>query len=80
MTEAQLEARQNRRMAAQDRFLGFYSIRERAAEVLVGEICRNGVTMFYINERGRDGHLTGKTRNFSREYDAISFLIRNHYV
>ena len=51
-----------------------------AAEALVGQLCREEKTIYYINVRSKQGRLTGATREFSHEYDARNFLIRNRYV
>lgn len=82
-TEQMLEARDRRRGAAQDRFLTRLEKRERKAESLVGELCRDGLTIHYINERSKSGRLTGHTREFTGPTgygSAISFLLRNRYV
>lgn len=78
--EATLEANHNRRMANEDRFLGRRERRELEAEHLVGEVIRSGRTVYYINERRRDGAITGRVREFIRFVDATDFLIRNYYV
>lgn len=69
----QLEASQNRRMAAEARYLDRLDAREEEAEALVGELVRGGKTVYYINARG------GKVREGKR-LELISFLIRNDYV
>jgi hypothetical protein len=69
--EQQLEANQNRRMAAQDRALSHLEKRENAAEKMIGELS-NG--KFYIYPVG------GKYRESKSQYELISFLIRNNYA
>jgi hypothetical protein len=71
--ERHLEARQSRRMAAEDRFLGRIEKLETAAYAMVGELCREGKTVFYIFPVG--GHYREGTRA-----ELISFLIRNNYA
>ncbi len=47
--------------------------REDAAEALVGELCRDGETIYYINLRN------GKTKEGFKS-ELIAFLVRNDYV
>jgi hypothetical protein len=68
--EQQLEANQNRRMQAQDRFLNRLEKREEAAEEMIGEL-NNG--KFYAWPIG------GKYREGTR-HDLIQYLIRNNYA
>ena len=75
-----LDARQSRRMATEARFLDRQDRREKEADALVGELCREGRTIFYINVRSKTGKLTGKTREFSKWSDAVGYLLRNRYV
>jgi hypothetical protein len=56
---------------------------EAKAEPLIGELVREGKVVYYINVRSLDGRLTGKTKEFTGpvgRYEAIDYLIRNHYV
>lgn len=79
----QSEARDRRRLRAEDRYLSRLEKREAAAERLVGELCRDGRTIPYINCLNAKGVPTGKTREFPGPTglgQAISFLIRNNYV
>jgi hypothetical protein len=69
----QLEARQNRRMAAEDRFLARMEKREAKAEKMIGELCREGVTVYYVCPVG--GRYSEGTRG-----ELVSFLIRNNYA
>jgi len=71
--ERMLDARQARRMASDDRFLGRIEKRETAAEQMIGELCRDGQTVFYIFPIG------GKYREGTRG-DLVAFLTRNNYV
>lgn len=75
-----LEGRQVRRMKEEDRFLDKLERRERAAEQMIGELCREGRTVFYINERSRSGTLTGRVREFGQRWLATDFLLRNNYA
>lgn len=68
-----LEARQSRRMAAEDRFLGRIERREAAADQMIGELCREGKTVLYVWPQG------GRYREGERG-ELISFLTRNNYV
>ena len=71
--ERQLEATQTRRMAAEGRYLARLEERERAAEAMIGELCREGREVFYVFPVG------GTYREGTRG-DLIRFLIRNSYV
>jgi hypothetical protein len=71
--ERHLEARMNRRLAAEDRALARIEKREAAAEVQIGELCRQGKPVFYIWPVG------GKYREGTRA-ELIAFLIRNNYA
>ena len=68
--DQQLNGRQARRMAAQDRYLARLEKREAVAEQMIGELS-NG--KFYVWPVG------GKYREGSRA-DLISFLFRNNYA
>lgn len=77
--ERELSAKSNRRAAGEARYLRRIERREESADRLIGELVRDGKTVFYINLRDRNGRATGKTREGSR-HDLISYLLRNHYV
>lgn len=71
--EADLDTRQLRRMRSEDRQLKQLEVQEAKAEKMIGELCRNGKTVYYVwftNSRYREG-------TFS---ELVQFLIRNHYV
>jgi hypothetical protein len=68
--EQQLEARQNRRMAAQDRFLGRIEKREADANAMIGELNSGKLYVWPVGGRYREG-----TRS-----ELIAFLIRNNYA
>ena len=67
----QLEASQNRRMAAQDRALASLEKREDAAEKMIGELS-NG--KFYVFPVG------GKYKESTNYGELIRYLIRNNYA
>lgn len=69
----QLEANQNRRMASQARFLNTIDAREEEAETMLGNLIREGKTVYYVMPVG------GKYREGSPP-ELIAFLIRNNYV
>jgi len=71
--EQQLNGIQNRRMAAQDRFLVRIEKREDDAEQMIGELCRNGQKVLYVFPIG------GKYREGTK-LELVSFLIRNNYA
>jgi hypothetical protein len=67
----QLEANQNRRMAAQDRALANLEKREDAAEKMIGELSSG---KFYVFPVG------GKYRESTNYGELIRYLIRNNYA
>ncbi|OCJ11481.1 hypothetical protein A6U87_27455 [Rhizobium sp. AC44/96] len=71
--DQQLDARQTRRMKSERRFLERMERRELAAEAMIGELCREGRTVFYAWPQG------GKYREGSRG-ELVSFLTRNRYA
>ena len=75
-----LEARYSRREKAFDRAMDRRERRERQAQPLVGQLMKEGVIVFYINVRSMKGFFTGKIKEFTDEWDAVQFLVRNHYV
>lgn len=81
--DERMDARQAARMKADGKFLDREERRGNEAERLVGELCREGQPVFYINVARRDGSLTGKTKEFPGQFgwsQAISYLMRNNYV
>ncbi|MCB5201692.1 hypothetical protein LH464_04265 [Neorhizobium sp. T786] len=68
--ERQLEARQSRRMHAEDRFLNRIEKREAAAEAMIGELNSGKL---YVSPVG------GKYREGTRA-DLIAFLLRSNYA
>lgn len=75
-----LENRERRRFASDQRAWDKMGRQQAEAEHLVGQLCREGETVYYINVRSKTGRLTGATREFSKRFDAVQFLIRNRYV
>lgn len=69
-TYQQLEARQSRRMAAEDRFLARIEKREAAAEQMIGELSSGKCYVWPVGGKYREG-----TRS-----ELVSFLIRNRYA
>lgn len=72
----QLEGNQNRRMASERRFmnnLDKLNAREDEAEAMLGNLIRNGKTVYYVMPVG------GKYREGGR-LELIAFLVRNNYV
>lgn len=81
--EQQLDAREARRLAAEHRYLTRLEKLEKlegAAEALVGRLCREGRTVFYINLTDRNGRPTGRIKESDSVYELIAYLIRNKYV
>lgn len=66
----QLEARQARRMAAEDRYLARIEKREAEAEKMIGELSSGKCYVFPVGGKYREG-----TR-----LELVSFLIRNNYA
>jgi len=77
--EALLNAKSNRRVAAEDRYMDRIEKKEAAAENLIGEINRDGKMVSYINQIDRSGRFTGKTIEGSK-LELVRYCIRNHYV
>lgn len=78
--ERELESRNNRRLAREDRFLTRAERRDAAAEALVGELCRDGCAVFYLNLIDRKGRFTGKTREAVSQFELVQYALRNNYV
>jgi hypothetical protein len=77
--EIQLEARLSRRLAAEGRMLDRYEILCNKAESLIGELVREGKTVYYINLRNLKGAFTGKIK-IGKFAELCDYLIRNRYV
>lgn len=68
--EKNLEAKQARRMKAEDRFLARIEKREAAAEAMIGELNSGKLYVYPVGGKYREG-----TRP-----ELIDFLMRNNYV
>lgn len=77
--DAILDTRQLRRMRAEGRYLDLREKQEAAAERYIGELCREGKTVYYINLQDRAGRYTGKTKEASWTA-LVDYLVRNDYV
>jgi len=71
--EEHLDRRETRRLAADARWLTRMERRWDAADAMIGELCREGRTVFYVSPQG------GRYREGTRS-DLIAFLIRNRYA
>jgi len=71
--EQQMEARQARRMASENRYHERMVAREDKADQMIGELCREGRTVHYVYPAG------GKYREGPR-HELIAYLIRNRYA
>jgi hypothetical protein len=72
-------ARNNRRLSLEDRHLARTEARENKAEKLIGQLVRDGRTVFYINKTDRNGSFTGQTIEGTQSY-LTDYLVRNRYV
>ena len=77
--EQLLENRHTTRMARDDRTVDRLERREREAEALIGELCKEGRQVFYINIKNGRGVNTGRIREGTRA-ELIAYLLRNGYV
>lgn len=68
--EKQLDAKQARRMAAQNKYLDRIERREAEAEKMIGELANGRCYIFPVGGKYREG-----TR-----YELVKFLIRNKYA
>jgi hypothetical protein len=71
--EERLEARERAIFRSGDRFMDRMERRWKAAEEMIGELCREGRAVFYVFPVG------GKYREGSRS-NLVDFLIRNNYA
>jgi hypothetical protein len=78
--ERQMDRNARRRNAADDRAIDRLDKQMTEAEQLVGELMRDGKTIFYICILKASGKHAGRTKEFDMRGDAINYLIRNHYV
>lgn len=68
-----LDAKQSRRMHVENRYLSRLEKMTVAAERMIGELCRNGATVYYVFPNG------GKYRE-GGFIELVDYLIRNKYV
>jgi len=78
--EQELDTRELRRLRADDRHLAKLERLEPKCEPLIGELCRDGTTVYYVNLTNRAGRFTGKTKESASHSELVDYLIRNHYV
>ena len=78
--EAQFDRNERRRFVSDQRAWDRMGRQLNDADALIGELMSEGVCVFYINVRSKNGKLTGKIRRFPNRSDARQFLIRNRYV
>jgi hypothetical protein len=72
--EQQLDTRQSRRMASENRYLCRLEKLEAKAEPMVGELCREGRTMYYCWPVG------GRYFESVSHSAVVDYLIRNKWV
>lgn len=75
----QLDTRELRRLRAEDRYLTRLEKLEKKAAPLIGELCREGQTVYYVNLANNRG-FTGKTKESNSHTELVNYLIRNKYV
>jgi len=71
--------RELRRLRAEDCTLTRLGKREKEVAPLIGELCREGKTVYYINLRRASGAMTGKTKESASFHELSDYLIRNNY-
>jgi len=72
--ERMLENRFSRRCLAEDRAMSRRERLEARAEKMIGELCRDGRTVYYVVQTN------GKVREANWKSDLVDFLIRRKYV
>lgn len=72
--DRRLDNLENRHFAADDRWLSKMDRMEKLAEPLIGELCREGKTVYYVNT------CNGKTREATNKHELVEFLGRNNYI
>ena len=77
--DASLDRRVNAMLRRDAKAFKRQASREDAADCLIGELCREGAVIFYVNLRDRSGRPTGKTKEGTR-LNLVAYLIRNRYV
>jgi hypothetical protein len=69
-----LDGRHLRRLTAEDKFLGRQEKLAAAAKPLIGELCRDGQTIYYV----LPGHRS--YRESTSYTDLVNYLARNKYI
>jgi hypothetical protein len=77
--DASLDRRVNAMLRRDAKAFDRQAALEEAADRLIGELCREGKNIFYVNLRDRHGHPTGKIKEDTR-LNLVAYLIRNRYV
>lgn len=77
--DASLDRRVNAMLRRDAKAFDRQAAREDAADRLIGELCREGKIIFYVNLRDQSGRPTGKTKEDTR-LKLVTYLIRNRYV
>lgn len=74
--EKQFDMLERRRFAAEARAVDRIDQALDAADYLVGELCREGKTVHYINQRNAAGKPNGRIIEGTR-LDLVGFILRN---
>jgi len=72
--EEYLEGRDRRRMKVEHRHLTKLEEQEKASEKMIGELTRNGRTVYYVYPVG------GRYKESNSFFDLMFYLIRNKYI
>jgi hypothetical protein len=80
ITDLQTAANHNRRMANEARYLSRLERLEARADAMIGELTRDGRTVYYINLLNRAGNFTGKVKESASHTALADYLIRNKYL
>ena len=72
--EQDLDRRERRRLADEHRYLYHLERLEKKAEPMIGELCREGVTLYYCWPVG------GKYFESASHSEVVQYLSRNHYI
>lgn len=78
--ERELNARESRRFAREDRFLAAQERAESKAANLIGELWRQDHTVYYVNLKNSKGEFTGKTKESTSHTELVEYLRRNKYI
>ena len=72
--EAYLDGREIRRFKLEERAVERLDRQEAKADPLIGELCREGRTVYYVVQSN------GKIRESAVRYELVDFLVRNRYI